>query len=295
MKTTMKRPTKSLNPGQVALFIEYINNRYKAYLQSEADRPKPWTKDVILQNFQFPNVSRNHSPLSKFIDRFYFAEHHESPVLWFNLIIARIVKDPSTLEEIGYIHNWDPKKFGQVADAAIDFFVDLGNGPVKVSSEDIMGTLLGPIWDHRDKAPLDCFCCEYWNDFFENYLNVHYTIRNKIMSDLKTTDWLDYWQTEDWTTFAIPDEIALRGLNRLLDKELNERPGIVTVLGELYDLRREILYKTIVEFTVFEDLNNLVDCLRGFDRYYTIKEALDAGQNIQPDFNGTGEDKKVKN
>jgi hypothetical protein len=49
----MKTPAKRL-----AKFYWWINERHRIYLNKEANRPWPWTKDKIMQTYKFTNVFR---------------------------------------------------------------------------------------------------------------------------------------------------------------------------------------------------------------------------------------------
>lgn len=51
----------------IHLFTHWIEERYKIHLRKEAGLPRPWTEDVILNNYRFTNVRREQDRQTKYL------------------------------------------------------------------------------------------------------------------------------------------------------------------------------------------------------------------------------------
>jgi hypothetical protein len=87
---------------KVVPLLKYMQERHLIYLRREAGQPKPWTRDLILQQYRFCNVYRELDTVTIWI-----REHLREPIEeakipygWFLLCMARQINWPDTLQEI---------------------------------------------------------------------------------------------------------------------------------------------------------------------------------------------------
>ena len=84
----------------IKAFLKFAHERHEIYLRRTAGRPKPWTRDPILQTYSFTNVYRELDRVTIWVRehiREPFADH---PHLWFMLCMASQINWPETLEEL---------------------------------------------------------------------------------------------------------------------------------------------------------------------------------------------------
>lgn len=89
------------------LLLYWIQERNQIKLKRELELPKPWSDNVVFQSTYFCHVRREDDRVTKFIRRFY-SPHVRSPFLEYNIVFARFINWPPTLENIGFIGTHRP-------------------------------------------------------------------------------------------------------------------------------------------------------------------------------------------
>lgn len=56
-----------VNSESLELFTHWISERYKVHLKKEANEPRPWTEDWILDEYRFTNVRREQDRQTKYL------------------------------------------------------------------------------------------------------------------------------------------------------------------------------------------------------------------------------------
>lgn len=88
-------------------FLYWVRERWQVYVRRRADRPYPWTDDVVLQRYRFCNVRRVDDTVSQWL-----RQHWYTPVDRPNAVLAaclaRHFNHPPTLAVVGYPTVWDP-------------------------------------------------------------------------------------------------------------------------------------------------------------------------------------------
>src|SRR5688572_4087066 len=97
---------KDLHPAPVTLFWHWINERHSIYIKRSMGHKRPWTEDVILQQYKFTNVFRQ---LDK--GTVWLTEHFINPslenevsldVIFFNIAWYRLFNWIPTGENVGF-------------------------------------------------------------------------------------------------------------------------------------------------------------------------------------------------
>jgi hypothetical protein len=150
-----------------------------------------------------------------------------------------------------------------------------------------------PLWERRDEAPIGNRNCQAWSDFYKETFGMGDFMRNQVITDMKYTDYLPKEKTRDWKSFVLAGPGTRRGLNRLLDKPLATTMSFEASINTLRDLRITVSQQLIgVDISVFDDLNNLTNCLCEFDKYCRVK--FDEGKRPKQRYQGAYEEQRKK-
>lgn len=91
--------------------ISFAEEREAIRLKKESGQSRPWTLDPILDKYKFTNVRREYDKVSVFIFNWVQPVLNNKEDLLLNLLFARHVNKPSTLDYVGLISmKDDPKK-----------------------------------------------------------------------------------------------------------------------------------------------------------------------------------------
>jgi len=85
--------------GRIDSFCRFVFERERIRIAKEAGKPRPWTKDPILQTYHFCNVRRADDRVTKWIGQWAkknFGKHG----YWFAFCVARWFNSPETLEQL---------------------------------------------------------------------------------------------------------------------------------------------------------------------------------------------------
>lgn len=90
-----------LNPIESLLL--FAKERESIRLKKEAGQLRPWTNDLYLEKYKFTNVRREYDKVSVFIFNWVKPIVNDNKNLFLNLLFARHVNKPSTLQYVGHI------------------------------------------------------------------------------------------------------------------------------------------------------------------------------------------------
>lgn len=263
-----------LDQDRFATLLHWIRERESIRRLKEAGRPRPWTSDPILREWRFCNVNRCDDTVTRWIFEHIIAPHRDSPVLWFNLVIARLVNWPASLAALGYFDKWDEDRFIRVLNGirgkAWTGAYMIPAGPVGVDKPTYLAEeTLFQLWDlyERGHAPADGSCYS-WATFIEHAQSMGGFLTNQVVTDMKYTPVLAH--APDRETFVIAGPGTQRGLNRIYGLKLdhgwkrNEAAAKIAVLRGLVVAAEPSIRETM------RDLNNLSNCLCELDKYLRV-------------------------
>lgn len=87
-------------------WLYWIKERHEIYLKKEAGKPKPWTDDVIFQQYKFTNVRRMNDKVSQWLLKNWYQPNHSHPRMLVATTLARQLNNPESLEAIGFPSSW---------------------------------------------------------------------------------------------------------------------------------------------------------------------------------------------
>jgi hypothetical protein len=245
----------------------------------EAGQAKPWSSDSIFQNTYFCNVHREDDRVTKFIRTMYSSEVSDE-MFEVNIGFSRIINEPSTLNEIGYIRSSSElatvgtrirerqergeKTFG-------DAYIVSTNGrpvPKHAYVADVLLPALMNAVGPQGTSPRATIAprCSAWYERYMRIFGISSFMAGQNIADLKNTPGHPLYTASDRSQFSCPGPGSLRGLSWIFHgddslpvaKTYNE--DIAFVWGALSQLVPRIEVD-------FQDLQN---CLCEFDKYMRI-------------------------
>jgi hypothetical protein len=247
--------------------------------------------DPIIRKFRFCNINREHDKVTRWIARNIRWRFEADPHLWFALIVARLINQPHTLENIyeGQGASWNRERFLDNTDPRLDNPQPIWNAAYIVSTNGnamekrfyIADRVLQPIWDaytdsfDSDVAPTAPFqydnaTCQAWADWLLRFDGMGDFMVNQIVTDYKYTRLCR--DAEDRSTFVMAGPGTIRGLNRYHGRPVDQGLNRAKAKGELLTIREELAsFIPTAMLAYFEDLNNLSNTFCEFDKYLRAK------------------------
>jgi hypothetical protein len=243
-------------PPRSADLLAFMKARHAIYLKRAAGKPKPWTTDPVLLRYRFCNVYRELDTVTQWVRTRIREPYYDHPNLWFMLAMARQINWPDTLQEIMDAKAWpvaktkyDPEKIRAVMLARQARGEQLYTGAYMLNAHGIppgapkdkayftTSLVLGSVWERRE-AIAAAFMCSM-RDAWESLLPGHgwgpFTAY-EVVCDARYTRYgtLASWQ-RDVHTWSNAGPGAVRGLNRLLGRELTANVSPARALAEMIE------------------------------------------------------------
>ena len=256
-------------------FFHFMQERQQIYLNRQAGKPRPWTKDKILQQYKFTNVFREQDFVTIWIRENWRDPFHDHPHLWFAMCIARQINWPETLEEIGFPKDgYDAQRLEKILTSRMDRGEKAYTGAYIVPAPQKGGAkppftanvVLGYVWAARKwiepklhntlaEAHFTLTRFPRWTQGFIAY---------EVVTDLRHTRYLR--NAPDKFTWAHAGKGAVRGLNRIfgrpvtaLIKQCMARQEMLTLL--------EMAPQFLPEWFPELEMRDIEHSLCEFDKY----------------------------
>ena len=261
--------------GEFDALMYWIRERERIRALKDAKAPRPWTADPILRDWRFCNVNRCDDTVTRWIFSRVIEPHRSSPLLWFNLAIARLINWPATLAALGYFDEWNPGRFVAVLnDVRGKVFTGaymIPAGPKGVNKARFLAdVVLAPLWGWRSSAPARWGAtCEAWAAFLLKAPALGDFLVNQVVTDMRYAPHLA--DATDWETFVLAGPGTTRGLNRIHGRSLGAswKPGAAA--SAIMELRRAVVAAEPSIAPIMRDPNNLSNCLCEFDKYKRVQ------------------------
>lgn len=273
--------------------VYFIAERYRVYKAKVAGKPKPWTEDHILQTYRFCNVYRELDTVTQWIVENWRGPANADPDLWFNMVIARLVNWPETLEALEYTEKWNPKHFVRVlegrAAAGIKVFsgayIVSTNGVTMPKAQYLAGKVLEKLWNHRSEIrPTKGDTLAAFHQRLMKFDGMGSFLAAQVVADVKYAKGSPLNKATDWETFAASGPGSRRGLNRVLEQptgapwnEGNWRTELLS-LWETVN-KDKTLKKLLPEPLHAQDLQN---CLCEFDKMERVRLGEGRPRSLYP-------------
>lgn len=269
---------------EYTFLLHWINERENIRIRKErGDSRDLWTRDAILHTWRFCNVNRCDDRETRWIFEHIIEDHAQSPVLWFNLAIARFINWSPTLQQLGYFDVWDRDRFIAVIEARQAAKEKVYTGAYMVPAGPagmlkhvyLADAVFSKLWSLRGSAPsnetntsLREVSCSDWDAYLCQAPLMGDFLRNQIITDMRYTHHLR--DAPDWETFVLPGPGTQRGLNRLHGLPLEGKWTATSAATALQALRHRICTEQPGWSPILRDINNLSNCMCEFDKYRRV-------------------------
>lgn len=276
---------------QLRQFTNFIKERHAVYERKQAGKPKPWTKDEILQSYRFCNVYRELDTVTIWLRNNWRVPHAENPDLWFAMVVARLINWPESLEEGGFPLPWKPQPWINKLDARKTRGEKVFTGAYMIRGIEAEGAtkvrylaeqVLTPMWKQRE-AGRKMFHGDSLEDA-HNWLMQFYGMGSflaaQVICDVKYTPML--FGAKDWWSWAAPGPGSLRGMSRVEFGDLNTKYTDAEWKESLATLKHQVdpvIYKARMETLHAQDLQN---CLCEFDKYERVRLGEGRPRSLYP-------------
>jgi hypothetical protein len=260
-------------------FIAFVIARHQVYLRKADARPKPWTKDPILQRYRFCNIYRELDTVTQWIGNEWRTPHATDKDLWFAMAFARLFNSPDTLRAVGYPVPWSLSKMKNALQRVERAGNGVFNGAYIVSTNGVSmpkiqylcERVLEPLWKHREIIrpragdTLAAFATRLQQENgFKGFM------AGQVVADLKYANNSPLSNAVDWHTWAVSGPGSRRGLNRvvgrIVDAPWQERQWHTSLLPLQEQLNNGI--PPVWGMLHAQDVQN---CLCEFDKYMRTK------------------------
>jgi hypothetical protein len=261
-------------------FAAFIIARWNVLKAREQNKPKPWTKDPILQRYRFCNVQREDDTVTRWIADQWRDPNADNPDNWFAMAVARWINWPETLRNICYPVPWKPVQVVKVMKAMRARGEKLWTGAYMIGTQGnakdkvdfIVDDVLTPMWAKRATYrpgkgdSLFHFNCR---------LQTAYAMRGgfmggQVIADIKYTDKF-LLEASDWYTFAISGPGSRRGLNRVLCNDVDAKLSEAIWRENLAILREKVLPILFINDIPPLHAQDIQNCLCEFDKYERVR------------------------
>lgn len=249
----------------------WVAERERVRVKKEAGENQPWTNDWVLKQYRFCNVRREDDRVTKWIHNHWLRPNEYDPCLPFAMAVARLVNLPETLQELGYMGQWDPDRFVRVlrnrrergekvwtSAYMITGGFSKGGEPKEVIIARVLGTLSRQDLFIHPHQSLEETAESLTSPGIGPFLSA------QIVADLKWAYPLK--EAKDWWTWCAPGPGSTMGLNFLHDREPSLAANPRQFIAEVNEVR-ELLSAAGVDICA----QNTQNCLCEFSKYVRAK------------------------
>lgn len=283
--------------------FRFANERQHIYRMKVAGKLKPWTDDPIFQNYRFSNAYRELDKTTVWIAKNWREPYHTSALGWFAMCVARYFNWPATLEEIGYPVPWQPERIikmlykNHTVKLSKMMSKSHKNTPYKIERiqtkispqifggayflnsigpkiESIVNDRLTPLWEERRSIMVALSAQSSLRGVHGIFMEQHgfgSFMAAQVVADLKYTPLFSERKMYDWWTWAASGPGSKRGLNRVVDRDLNASWTEAGWLECLTELRNELLPMVKKAKMPVPHAQDVQNWLCEFDKYERVR------------------------
>lgn len=210
--------------------VYFVTERETVRLNKEALRlPRvQWTQDEILQTYRFCCVRREHDRVTRWIADNWRTPHADDPDLWFAMVAARFINWPPTLVHLGYPVPWEPERFRAVMSGRSGksytgaYMIRSDKEWAGRPKHDYLATAqFSPLWEKRETLrPRPDDTLNSYHMTLGQFYGMGSFMAGQVVADMRYVEPLR--SARDWMTFATSGPGSRRGLNRLLERGVDD-------------------------------------------------------------------------
>ncbi len=255
---------------RVSAFIRFVEARDAIRVLKESGKPRPYTKDPILQTYHFCNIRRADDRVTKWIGK--WSQKWPKKDRWFSFVVARWFNEPRTLDALPY-QPWNRASALRV----LSGFDSMGMKIFRPSYI-ITGALSGK-GENKYSTIVDRVLMPIWNDPPEIYKNSIERTWQTLLERPGMGSFMAGQVVADWATFGViknPMDLytwaplgpgsarGLRWIYQLPEDKKIKQDDAVEKMRELYEkLDEKSPLPTILDMS----LHDLQNCLCEFSKY----------------------------
>lgn len=258
--------------------FHWITEREKCREGNEAQLPKPWSSDPILQNYRFCNVRREDDKVTKWIKDNWRDKYPNHPNMVLAMVVARTVNWPDTLNDIKF-PNWPRgscRTWFEDARTAMKIRRTVGrkvwtgaylvstNGHSMDKVDYIIDRVWLPIYERCRNPHLGESLGSYHLELTK-YDGMGSFMAAQVIADLKHTSFLN--TAPDWHTWSAVGPGSRRGINRYQGHKLEAAISTTTYYQAIVGLQYAIRQNTGLDLHA-QDVQN---CMCEYDKYCRVK------------------------
>lgn len=261
----------------VGEFVAFIKEREAIRERKESGKPRPWTKDEILDKYRFCNIHREDDAVTRWIETHWRTPHINDPNLWFAMLVARLFNNPETLKEIGYpvpfnmarmkARLTNRKRQGYTIFNAA--YIVSTNGIATDKVDYVLSAVLKPAWERRKELqPIKLDTLAMFQERLISLNGIGGFIAAQIVADMKYAPPLN--KATDWQSFAASGPGSRKGLNRVMgvDAMAGWRAG---AWEEALEGLAKAVARPLAKSGIALHNQDLQNCLCEFDKYWRTK------------------------
>lgn len=270
------------------LFLYWITERHKIYLKKEAGEDRPWTEDVILNEYKFTNPFRQNDRVTKELAKI-LKKNDNFMTIFKKIIIFRMFNWPHTydlLNKNGLVKVWCVNKAISVLKERKENGYKIFTGAYVITNNGKRDSKISLVCKAIDNIlnNFESTIIHYISSYnsleestyiLQNYPMIGPFIGYELVTDLRHTKILN--KAMDIYTWANPGPGAKRGTHRILfDTERGQLPKKTKIDYQVFmqDLmattQKRLGGLKMFKNTIFE-MRDIEHSLCEFDKYMRVK------------------------
>lgn len=263
------------NSRPLERFVYWISEREQIRVRKAEGAGQPYTSDPILNKYRFCNVRREDDRVTRWIAHNWRDPNGSDSSLWHAMLVSRYINWPPTLDYCGYPEPWSQQsarftaRLKHVDQSGAQVFTGAyiisTNGAKIGKVEHVLKLFDRSYLALKHRMTLVRFCGEAYV-LLRTVDGIGSFMAAQIVADLKYTPLLR--EAKDWHTFVAPGPGSMRGLNRVLEYDLQTKWSF-----EEFAATMRYLKKTASKLCPFVEtlhLQDLQNCLCEFDKYERV-------------------------
>lgn len=252
--------------------IHWVKERENVRRKKESGENKPWTTDLVLQQYKFCNVRREDDKVSRWVFDNWLLPNSESGSIAFAMCVARHFNWPETLALIGFPEEWNPdgvraklKEYREKGNKVYTGAYMISTNGVSMDKVDYsIDRVLTPL-RASIRNPKKGDTIQSYVEYLQSFNGFSSFMAGQVVADLK---WLEPLKSAaDWNEWTPLGPGSIRGLNRLFDRALGYNVPAAQGVRELKMIQAIIQEELELELA----LHNVQNCMCEFDKYMRLK------------------------